>query len=396
MPSIAALEPAITEASLAPLPLRVVQLSLIEALQDLSLRQQWEKMHEQSDDAHPLLHPDAVEAWFGQDSGEKSSSPFVHALMQGTELLSLGVLDSWTLPIVGRLKWKRSGRRLYSKSLLSRDSKAAVSWLRSLANASNRYVVDSLYVEALDRKSSLCSFLKGAGREMRWLEPGSPQPRWRIQLPTSIEEYWTQQFSSKTRNTLRRKKKRLADYTVKVVTTPDEMAEFLSAASDVSRESWQSRTLGLRVQNSERELRLFSDLASRGEFRGYLMSFESRFVAFAIVTNHNGTASYEETGYLPESSDLSPGQILVSELVDDIISTGQCILFDFGLGHASYKESFSNHQSLSEDVWLLRRGLRTSIDFATIHFLRMLRSATKTVLAHVGLLHVLKRWSRRR
>jgi hypothetical protein len=148
------------------------------------------------------------------------------------------------------------------------------------------------------------------------------------------------------------KKKKLGDYRVEVITVPAGIDGVLTSASAVSEHTWQSRELGLRVKNNKQERRLFRSLAKRSEFRGHLMWLGDRPVAFVINTSHDGYLHYEETRFLPELLHLSPGTVLVSELVDDTISCGKYHTVDFELGHASMLRRILNEgHSIGCHTW---------------------------------------------
>jgi hypothetical protein len=399
-----------------PQPAALVFQDTVEAaLRQASIREQWSELHAANPDAHPALHPDAVEAWFDSKGGNNSRAPFVHAVLQAGQLECLGVLDAWDLPVVSSLGWRRSGFRLYAKSMLWRESGSAcetdaaaaddllaaphdftADWLQSLTNGQCDRRVSSLYVEALDRQSRLFRALNGCHQRLVWRDAGPLQPRWRIRLPSTLDDYWQKEFSCRSRNTLKRKRKKLANRELKVFSEPEDVPEFLAAASAVSVHTWQSKQLGLRVRNDARERALFTTLARRGAFRGYLLQVDGKPAAFIYTTTHQGTVWCEEMGFLPEFFAFSPGLVLLADVVDDLITCGQFHTIDFGLGHAAYKEFLGNCQSESEDVWLLSRGLSTSAACRTLQARAGLDRCVRSALDRTGLLRRLRRWSRGR
>lgn len=389
-------------------------IPLSDALDDCALRARWEAIHDSSDDVHPLLHPDSVAAWFLSGDERPAVEPIVHALTDSSGLRCLGVLDPWRFSVVPEFRWTRSAWRMYGKSLVCAASAPSSvppadspdeaarrlplsdvrEWLQTLTVLPDGRTADTLYVEALDRNSPLCDALNSAAPDWRGLDPGPPQPRWRTRLPASVETYWQEQHSARTRNTLRRKRRKLKNSVLRVFTEVDDVPEFLEGATTVSRATWQSRQLGLRIRNSDAERKLYCSLAERGAFRGYLLSVDDRAAAFVITTCHRGTVHYEETGYLPDLAPFSPGLLLVADVIDDLIATGRFTLLDFGLGHAAYKELFANQCSRSEDLWLVRRSLAASTARAAIAGRHRLQFGVRTVLQRTGLLRTVRRWRR--
>jgi len=370
---------------------------LQELLDDFS--DSLERLYAQTPNPHPLLHPNCLQAHFGAASNDV----YMAATVQNGEVSCAGILDSWSLNVgqIPRtsLKCRLQGRRVFAKGLLWDGASGSVtSWLNEIGPHLRDHSWAGLMIEAvaIDTPlwSAIDSTLENQTSGLTLLRPQPLQPRWRIQLPKTVDEYWSTQFKGKTRNTLRRKRKKLGDYRVEVITDPSGIDGFLESASAVSEHTWQSRELGLRVKNNSQERQLFRSLAKRGGFRGHLMWLEDRPVAFVINTSHDGYLHYEETGFLPELSHLSPGTVLVSELIDDVISCGEYHTVDFGLGHANYKQLFSNEQTESSDLWLLRNSPVHSLAAGLIRTQETVKNAAKNALQRSGVLRRLKKLKR--
>ncbi len=213
-------------------------------------------------------------------------------------------------------------------------------------------------------------------------------------MPDSIDEYW-QKFTSKTRNTLRRKVKQFDACQLDRITAPDQIPEFLVHAKRISQNSWQSDLLGLRVHNDDFELQLFTLLATQQAFRSYLLWRSGRPVSFCIGTQLNGLFSYEEVGYDREFSSRSPGQVLVLRMIEDLFDYQTPKVFDFGGGDAEYKRQFSNQHSRSGHIWLLRPGVRSKLIVGYLSSRRILSQSLRAVLAGTGLLDRARQLSRR-
>ncbi|MEO2031256.1 MAG: GNAT family N-acetyltransferase [Planctomycetaceae bacterium] len=362
-------------------------------------RDSLKRLYEQTPNPHPYLHPGCLQAHFA----ETGTDVWVAAVQHDGDLRCAGILDSWSLE-VGRipgttLDWRLHGRRVFGKGLLwDGTDESVISWLAGVSRQLRGHGWAGLMIEALALDSPLWALIEstlgGQSVGLNLVRPQNLQPRWRLKLPNTVEEYWTVQFKGKTRNTLRRKRKKLGNYRVDVITEPAEVDEFLVSASAVSEHTWQSRELGLRVKNNQRERQLFRALAARGEFRGHLMRLDDRPVAFFINTSHDGCLHCEETGFLPEFLHLSPGTVLVSELVDDVIGCGQYHTLDFGLGHADYKQLFSNEQTESSNIWLLRNSPVNVFAAGMISAQESIRGSAKQALLRSGVLRHLKKLKR--
>ena len=353
------------------------------------LRKQLLRLFERTPGAHPVLHPDSLQAHFGS----QDLDVFIAGVERDTVLCCAGILDPWLLSVARmpgtQLEWNRRGRRVYGKGLLWDGQDHSVSeWLQAIEYVMQRRAWAGLMVEALAVDSPLHQAIATARSTVADLWLFCPQPlqeRWRVRLPERVDDYWMEQFNGKTRNTLFRKRRSFGNYVVDIVTEPDQIDAFLKAASAVSKHTWQTQQPGLRVRNDEQERRLYRSLAERHGFRGYLMRLDGRPAAFAINTCSDGWVYHEEIGYGPDVADKSPGMVLVSELLDDLIRCGCFHTLDFGLGHADYKQMFSNQWSNSCDVWLLRNSPANALATSVITVAERAGSTVRRVLDHTGL-----------
>ena len=368
-----------------------------EAINDPVVREQLAELFDKANQPHPFLHPDSLAAWFG---AEENSTARLLTVCCDNKIRCAGVLDSWTLPVFELpgplpIKIRRQVTRLFGKGLLCVEGdSASATWFEALRTFNDRCHSNGTLFEALDRNDPFAQDVLGEHTNLRAFDPNTPQPHWRVQLPDSIDEYWSQNFSGKTRSTLRRKRRKLGEYTIEVATTPEEVEAFLMRASEVSEHTWQTKLLGLRVKNNQQEQALYRSLAERDAFRGYLLNLDGKAIAFVICTVRDSYVRYEETGFLPEFSGKSPGTVLVSELIDDLISDGRYRCLDFGLGHADYKQLFANEQSESEDAWLLSNTIQSAVDVGLINAQERVRGAVKSVLDKTGLMRRIRRWKK--
>jgi CelD/BcsL family acetyltransferase involved in cellulose biosynthesis len=165
-------------------------------------------------------------------------------------------------------------------------------------------------------------------------------------------------MGGKSRNTLRRKvrqlEKRKDGVEIRRVHDPSQVPEFLEAAAEISKNSWQQRVLGDRLSDDERTRQSLSDLAGRGLLRSYLLISGSDPTAFLIGYQYRGVFNSGELGYDQRYSDYSPGTVLWYLLLEDLHGDPSMTLLNFGMGDAAYKRRFGNDQS-SDASWLVMR-----------------------------------------
>lgn len=361
---------------------------------------QWLDLFQRDRMADIALHPEAVileaiEAYAGtktksllfkqQEDGKFSAAAaLVPKTLRPRSVAGLGLLP----PL--------HGYRLAGKQIVGRHDKAAMAALMTGVAAHVRDAnANFLLVEDLEQGSTLHEQLNELVADgFRLFSPTGFQERLRIRLPDDPNQYWGR-FSSKSRNTFRRKIKKLGDVRFERITQPEQVADFLSRAHKISRNTWQSERLGLRVQNDGAELRQFVFQASQGAFRSYLLLRGEESIAFLIGNQLNGRFHYEEVGYDSDFARLSPGQVLLLKALEDLFEHDTPEWFDFGGGDAEYKRLFANHVSRSGHVWVVPRSWLMD---AVLCYLRACRRGDKILrafLTRTGLITDFRQFVRR-
>jgi CelD/BcsL family acetyltransferase involved in cellulose biosynthesis len=251
-----------------------------------------------------------------------------------------------------------------------------------------------LYVDQLMEDSPLWASLRTSeARGFRLRPARGLQDRRLIHLPATADEYWAR-YSSKTRNTFKRKDKKLGAVELERITHADQVSEFLEAAHRISLKTWQTHRLGLRVSADERSRELFTFLADQQALRSYLLRREDQPIAFCIGTQFHRTFRYEEVGYDQEFAALSPGTVLLVRMLNDLFAEDAPEWFDFGEGDADYKRMFANEQRRSGGVWLVAPGWRRTMAVAGARLCHRLQSAARAGVTRLGLYRRLRQWHR--
>jgi len=152
-------------------------------------------------------------------------------------------------------------------------------------------------------------------------------------------------FSAKSRNTLKRKVRRFADYSggqidFRCYTTSEEMLEFRRHAIAVSLVTYQ-RTIGWSLpEDEEFKSRLIED-AEAGRVCGFLLMHADKPIAYAFCRTESDIISYALLGYDPSFGSFSPGTVLLYLVIERLLATDRYRIFDFGGMAADYKSFFS-------------------------------------------------------
>ncbi len=192
--------------------------------------------------------------------------------------------------------------------------------------------------------------------------PGGSRPWHLLQIPANSEKYLSG-MSSKTRFTLRKKAKKLAESVggeleMTRIDSEFQVGDFLANAVRVSQNSWQHEILGNRISDSEDERAWVQRLARAGLLRNYLLKCGGRSCAFVVGYQFNGVFHDVELGYDREFSEHSPGTILLHMLIQDLCDHQPPSLLNFGMGDADYKRRFGNVQRKDVSVVVFRRSLK--------------------------------------
>lgn len=342
----------------------------------------WCELFDRDQAARLQQHPDLLFA-------ETSDKAVLCSANQAGQVIALAILAEKrvTLRRAGGFGPQLSlhGFRLVGNRLVGTTDEALTRrMLAECATFVRKQHATFLLIEDLERHDPLFAAAESLQRDgFRLFSPTGIQERLKIEFPPTPTDYWTK-FSSKTRNTFRRKQKKIGTTRLVRITEPDQIAEFLDAAHTISKRTWQSEKLGLRIHNNDAELRFFTLLAARQSLRSYLLFVDEKPAAFLIGTQHQGLFNYEEVGYDRDFADRSPGQVLLLQVLEELLSNNPPRVFDFGGGTADYKQLFATTSSMSGNLWLVPPGVRPQLCLTYLRGCRWLDRTGRAVVKHLG------------
>jgi CelD/BcsL family acetyltransferase involved in cellulose biosynthesis len=345
----------------------------------------WKQLFSEDMGACALQHPDWVLAELGDEQAELLQD------WNDDQLSALGILlpkTMYTRRFTGPgPSFRLQGMRLAGNRFLQlSDNRKQLARLveRALATV-RRNRCDFLLVEDLDHCSSLSDVCSAMARNgWKVFAPGGYQARLRIEFPSTAEEYW-QKFSGKSRRKFRARLRKFGQTRLEKITRPEEIPAFLSKAKQVSKQTWQTRQLGLRVDDGPKQLAQFTAAAQAGLLRSYLWFVEDEPVAFLVGYQSHGIFNCEEVGYATSFAKHSPGQMMLLQVIDDLFAEDRPHVFDFGGGDAPYKRLFGNSMSESRTVWLLRPGLRVFLVLAYVEAYAAMIARVRRLIANTTL-----------
>lgn len=350
---------------------------------------EWLSAFDQDPLASPLQHPDFVLAELTAARARSDMQPAIVRVVSNNGS-SHGVLLPKTIRTgqVGGLgpSWSLTGLRLAGGRFLGRDPSKFQ--LQESLKLAAQYAIDSgadfLLIEDVDAASPLhASITDEKSHGCRLFATHEFQPRRYIDFPETASKYW-QSFSSRSLSKFRRNLKKLGQTRLERITELDQVPDFLRAAHEISRQSWQSRQFGLRIRNDEAELRQMSALAQHGLLRSYLWWIEGKPAAFAVCNQNGPCFRYEEIAYCAEYGQFSPGRTMLHQIVEDLLQYNSPETFDFGGGDAEYKQQFANRESSSGTIWLVPPTRRARWSLWYLTFCRRVRSAARSMIMKSG------------
>jgi CelD/BcsL family acetyltransferase involved in cellulose biosynthesis len=139
---------------------------------------------------------------------------------------------------------------------------------------------------------------------------------------------------------------------------------------------------------------LLTILAREGLLRCYLWSANGEPIAFTVGNQDKGAFHYEEVGYMTAHAQFSPGQMMLVQMIDDLLTTNRPEWFDFGGGDADYKQVFANHESQSGTLWLWPPIWSNVATVNYIRGCRILRHSVRRVVVNSGFAQRARQWVR--
>ena len=194
------------------------------------------------------------------------------------------------------------------------------------------------------------------------LIPGARQDyrRHYIDMSLGLDGYM-QRFSGKTRSTLRRKAKKLAEEaggtTITAHRTPQEVEAFLALALPLSARTYQARLLDAGLPDSADARRAMLAAAEADRMRCFLLHANGAPVAYLSLPVVGDTLVYAHLGYDPDWAPLSPGTVLQMAALEALFAEERFRWFDFTEGEGAHKALFGTHSAPCSSMMLLRASL---------------------------------------
>jgi CelD/BcsL family acetyltransferase involved in cellulose biosynthesis len=383
-------------------PLGTAALSLLSTTLDKapdSLLAEWRAFCSSS--PSPMHNPDWLNGYFD----EQRSNLLVYALFQSESLSGVApfLRRDWPLKwhlgewCVATFPLKRL--RLLGGPLAFPENEMVCDLLFRRVLSDGGF--DALYLEEIPVDSFFWKYLHSSKLirdSFLVYQPDTVSPHPILRIERTFEQYMSK-FSSKHRNTLQRKVKKLREGALGEMhlvryESPIEVTTFLDRAVEISRKTyqWQLHQRGLSATDLLQKRLQFA--AEHGWMRCYLLFCGERAVAFIVGYQYRGTFLLDEIGHDPEWSKYSAGAVLQLLTVEDLFNYNRARIFDLQ-DYARYKDELSNENYMQGRVFLFRRGVYSRFISAGHRVCSAITVSASASLERIGLKSKVRKLIRR-
>jgi CelD/BcsL family acetyltransferase involved in cellulose biosynthesis len=181
----------------------------------------------------------------------------------------------------------------------------------------------------------------------------------------SLESDWETYlgtFSAKTRSTLKRKVRKLAEQSgglidLRLYRSEAEADEFYRHARAVSAKSYQERLLQAGLPAGEKFVEELRQRARQDAMRGWVLFLDGAPISYLYAPAEGATLVYAYLGYDADHASWSPGTVLQFEAMRQLLEEKRFSLFDFTEGEGQHKLLFGRGAVECVDLLLVRPTL---------------------------------------
>jgi CelD/BcsL family acetyltransferase involved in cellulose biosynthesis len=233
---------------------------------------------------------------------------------------------------------------------------------------------------------------------------------WLVYIPSQYRHYYIctdssfstylSRFSSKTRNTLRRKVSRIeatnTKLTFRVFSRPQEMTEFHQLAAPLANTTYQARLFNSALPMEESYTTTLIQAAEQKKIFGFILFVNDTPAAYTtcpLTTPH--TVLYDYTGYDPLFAGYSPGIVLQFKIIEYLCDHSTISTYDLCTGEGAHKELFTSNFTLCCNAYLLPATLPTTLAVAAHRLLALTTDSMSALLQRLHIKSTIKRLIRR-
>jgi coenzyme F420 hydrogenase subunit beta len=303
----------------------------------------WDDLFERSTNAPPYLSRTWVDTFINE--GRLRGTPLYVLVWADNKLVGLFPLAVHKFLNLKIAKPIGTGQPTYLGLLLDPDYPSAVEHITQLIASKNIFeVYYSLDLSSEDMATNdLLASLRQKGYFCRQV-PRFRNPCHYIQLGCSFDEYLRNNKSPKSRQTIRRKERKLCEHnnvTKEYYSGIEVTTQILRRIALIQQESWMKRR-GAAVLGQPFYQKLLMEMAKAGFGRVWLLTINGEDIAFVYALVAHKKLYYAWTGFkLKYATSLSVGLVLTMWTIRKACEDG-ILSFNFGHGDSEYKRFWAN------------------------------------------------------
>jgi hypothetical protein len=175
---------------------------------------------------------------------------------------------------------------------------------------------------------------------------------------TTFGEYLGK-FSSKTRSTLKRKRRKVAkacggELDIREFHSEHDIDSFMRDAVPLSRRTYQTRLLDAGLPEGADAIAAMKQRARRNEIRAYILYINGQAASYLYLPIIRSVVVYAHLGYDPDMAKLSLGTVLQLEAMERLFSEQKYRFFDFTEGTGAHKALFGTDAVPACSFFLLK------------------------------------------
>lgn len=189
--------------------------------------------------------------------------------------------------------------------------------------------------------------------------------RFYTRLDQSFEDY-KKSFKSKTRSGIQRKVNKFrklcgGEIDFRMYTAANEMQEFLSHATKLSKKTYQTKLLDAGLPLEQEYQAHVLQMAAQNKVRAFLLFKQGQAVSYLLLDAVGDTLVYRYLGYDPTESKTSPGTVLHWLAMEQLTKEGHFKYLDFTEGEGQQKRTFGTESIYCANIYWLNKNIKNLV-----------------------------------
>jgi len=325
-----------------------------------ALEPEYIQLFESLPDANVFLSPEWVYTWL-LSLGRKYEVCFI-VCRDAEQLVGVWPFFEHRIPIIGTSLLPVGAQAADLFDPIARED-AVEPMLNALAELCQQYAFAWLPLLSLKFADQVRKPLSTSRRSLYFLRKRTLRFLVELDRFKNFEDFMQMVFGPKTRQSLRRKSRRLeekGEVRFETLGSPAEISPWIEKAMQLEKVSWKGEEgVGAFQRATHRSFYhlLLENLAARGRLRLSILTLNGQLTAYEIGILGIGGYCMHGTAFDPSLAPLSPGRLLMLHVLEKCFHEKRGI-YDFLQNDQDFKRQMSTHQSSLWDLILFPRSFQ--------------------------------------